>query len=598
MNGSRKATALNDTRPSAKHRGGRVWPGSATQALDTSGRVVLSVGVVLAVYLITAPLGMLLITAFRGPEQVLPFEPGAIWSLEHFRAVYSDPILYTRVLPQTLVFACGSVTITTLIAFVLAWLIERTDLPGRDVWYALILFPLLVPSVILGIAWIWLFGPNAGWVNVALRTLWGTAGSGPIQLFSMPGLILCQALATAPFMFLMFCAVLRAMNPTLEEASSLCGATPWQSFRRVTLPVLLPGIAAPIMLSLLIALEQFEMPLIIGLPAGINVFSIRVFYELSPSSGLPNYGAAAAVSVPFLVIGFGLLALYNFFIRRADRYVTVIGKAYRPSRISLRCWRWPALLAVAAYVALAAVLPALVLVWISLAGYAVPSLQTFTQISLAAYKSLFANERVGLAVFNTLLVAGLSAAIATSIGALLAWLIARHRFRGRFLIDTLSFVSIAIPAVIAGLGLMLFYLSLPVGIYGTVWLLVLAYSYRITTSTRINRAGLMQLHHELEEASAMSGAMWAQTMRRVVWPLVAPSLAASFVLLFILGFREFTLPMLLGSQENLVLSVILWRLFEAGQPAPTAALGTLMILIVIPIVFALRRVTQPSARQA
>lgn len=571
-------------------------PARQTSGLDVGGRLVLGAGVAFAVYLIAAPLCMLLLTAFRGPDQVLPFEAGAHWSLEHFRVVYSDPVLYTRVLPQTLVFALGSVMVTASIAFTLAWLIERTDLPGRNVWYALILFPLLVPSVMLGIAWIWLFGPNAGWVNLAIRALLGTDGAGPLQLFSMPGLIACQAMATTPFMFLMFGAVLRAMNPALEEASSVSGATPWQSFSRITLPVLMPGIAAPVILSLLIALEQFEMPLIIGLPAGINVFSTRVFYELSPASGLPNYGAAAAVSMPFLLIGFALLALYNFLIRRADRYVTVVGKAFRPARFALRHWRWPALAAVATYVSVAAVLPAFVLVWISLVGYAFPSREALRQVSLEAYITLFANERVWLAVVNTLVVAGASALIATTIGALLAWLLARRRFRGKFLVDALSFVSIGIPAVIAGLGLMVFYLSVPIGLYGTIWMLVLAYAYRITVTTRVNRSGLMQLHRELEEASAISGAVWLQTMRRIVWPLVAPSLAASFVLLFILGFREFTLPMLLGSQENVVLPVILWRLFEAGQPAPTAALGTLMIAIVIPIVFVLRRVIDPEAR--
>lgn len=556
--------------------------------LDAGARLVLGLAVACALYLVAAPVAMLVLSAFRGPEQVLPFEPAAHWSLVHVVAVYGDPVIYGRVLPQTLVFACGAVTLTFILAFTLAWLVERTDLPGRNVWYGLTLLPLLVPNVMLGIAWIWLFGPNAGWVNLALRGILGLEGPGPIRLFSMPGLIACQALSTTPFMFLMLCAVLRSMNPALEEASRLSGATPWHSFTRVTLPVLAPGLLAPVILSFLIALEQFEMPLTIGLPAGINVLSTRVFYALTPSGGLPDYGGAAAVSLPFLVLGLALLACYDLLIRQSDRYATVVGKAFRPARYPLRRWRWPALAAVALYVTVAALLPAFVLLWVSVAGYVLPSPAGLRRVSFGAYAGLFADERFWLALRNTLLVAVSSACVTTVLGALLAWLLARRRFRGKFLVDAISFVSIGVPSVIAGLGLMVFYLSVPLGIYGTTAILVLAYSYRLTVTTRIARAGLMQLHPELEEASAMSGAAWGPTMRAIVSPLIAPSLAASFILLLIVGVREFTLPLLLGSQENVVLSVVLWRLFEAGQPAASAALGTLMIAIVAPVVFVLR----------
>ena len=172
--------------------------------------------------------------------------------------------------------------VTFFTAFTLAWLVERTDLPWRTTIFTAILFPLLVPGIVMAFAWTLLFAPNAGWVNVALRAVLGLDGSGPINIFSMPGLILCQGIASVPFVFLLLGAAMRTMNPALEEASSASGARPFTTFFRVTLPVLRPGVLAPLILATLVALEQFEMPLIIGFPARINVFSTRLYFDLNP----------------------------------------------------------------------------------------------------------------------------------------------------------------------------------------------------------------------------------------------------------------------------------------------------------------------------
>ena len=562
--------------------------------LDPTAKLVLGAGALLAAYLIAAPLGMLLVAALRGPSDLLPFEPGAHWTLAHFRAVYSDSSLYTRVIPDTVVFVLGSVALTFVMAFLLAWLVERTDLPWRNVWFSLILFPLLVPAVVLAAAWILLFGPNAGWVNVGLRALLGLQDSGPANVFSMPGLIVCQALASVPFVFLLLGPPLRSMNPALEEASSSSGASAATTVLRVTLPVLLPGLLAPLILALLITLEQIELPLIIGLPAHINVFSYRIWYELNPAGGLPNYGGAAAVAVPFLALGMLLLRLYNRAIRRASSYVTVTGKAWRQTRLPLGRWRLPALVFVSSYVAAAAVLPALVLLWTGFFGYATPSVASLAKFSLHAYRVLLGNRLFWLGLQNTALVAFLSALIITALGGVLAWIIVRTDFRGRKIVDFVSFMSLGIPSVIAGLGIMVLYLSMPIGIYGTVWILVLGYSYRLAVTTRISRAGLMQIHRELEEASSTSGARWLATQRRIVLPLLLPTLASGFILLFITGVREFTMGLVLYAQDNIVLSVLLWRLLESGDSAPAAALSTMIIVAVVPIVFLLRRLFAPG----
>jgi iron(III) transport system permease protein len=172
---------------------------------------------------------------------------------------------------------------------------------------------------------------------------------------------------------------------------------------------------------------------------------------------------------------------------------------------------------------------------------------------------------------------------------LLGWIISRSQIRFRHALDFVSVLSVGIPAVIAGLGVMLFYLSLPIGLYGTVAILIIAYSYRLATTTRLARAGFLQIHRELEEVSATSGARWIATLRRVLIPLMLPALSAGFILLFIVGVREFTIPLVLYSQDNVVLSVLLWQLFQSGQPASSAALASIIIAVVLPVIFVARR---------
>jgi iron(III) transport system permease protein len=578
-----------DARVKPAHDGEGYYPRMTVRDKSLSSTLTLGAGALAALYLISAPLAMLLVAAFRGPDDMLPFEQGAVWTWDNLVAVYGDRALYTNVIPNTLAFTAGAVALGFVTAFILAWLTERCDLPFRNAIFALILFPLLVPGVVLAIAWIFLLGPNAGWVNTALRGIFGFVGEGPINIFSLPGMIVAQAALLVPFIYLLLTAVFRTMNPALEEAASMAGAPPRAVFWRITLPVLRPGILAPLILATLIALEQFEMPLIVGLPARINVFSTRIYYELNPDTNLPAYGHAAAVALPFLVAGLLLLLVYNRLIRRAERFVTVTGKAYRPSRLGLGGWKLPALGFVALYLAFAMALPIAVLLWTSIFGYRPLSGSIFSAASLDGYRHLFASSDFWLALRNTFLVAGVSAAIVTVIGAVLSWIVLRTKLPGRGVLDMLSFMSIGIPSVIAGLAALLLYLSLPIGVYGTVWVLVLAYSYRLAVATRSSRAGLSQLHHELEEAASVAGATWFETVRRVVLPLLAPSLLASFVLLFIVGFREFTMPILLQSQDNLVLSVVLWNLMVGNKSADAAALGSLIVLCVAPVIVFARR---------
>jgi iron(III) transport system permease protein len=419
--------------------------GSRFGQVGLAGTIILGICVAAALYLISGPLVMLLAAAFRGPQDALPFESGTHWTLANLAAIFLDKGLYGAIIPNTLIFVAGSVALAFAVAFILAWLVERTDLPGRLAIFTAVLFPLLVPGVVLAIAWIFLLGPHAGWLNLILRDWLGLVGDGPFDIFSMSGLILAQGAALVPFIFLLLSAALRAMNPALEEASSAAGASPWSTFLRVTLPVLRPGMLAPLILAGLITLEQFEMPLIIGLPARINVFSTRIYYELNPDTDLPAYGRAAAVALPFLAAAFLLLLAYNALVKEAERFATVTGKGFRPQRFALGRWTAPALAFVLLYVGFAVLLPAAVLVWTSFFGFERPSFALLARPSFAAYAALFADPVFWQALRNTFIVAASSALLVTILGAALAWIILRTRVPGRFLLDFVSFTSIGIP---------------------------------------------------------------------------------------------------------------------------------------------------------
>src|SRR5215470_19175312 len=439
---------MSDVAPSARLLKARTRHATKSERrgdVGIAGWVVIASASLAAAYFILGPLSMLFTAAFRGPQDFLPFEDGAQWTLDNLRAVYLDAYLYAVVIPNTLIFTVGSVIVTFAIAFPLAWLVERTDLPLRNGVYTIVLFPLLVPGIVLCITWIFLLAPNTGWVNVALRTVLGLDGEGPLNIFSMGGMILVQGLGLVPLVFLLLSAALRSMNPSLEEAGSVAGASPLKTFLRVTLPVLRPGLLAPLVLGTLVTLEQFETPLVIGFPARINVFGTRIFFELNPDTDLPAYGRAAAVALPFLIAGVILLLVYNYLIRRAESFVTVTGKGFRPMRFELGRWRIPSLIFVALYATVASALPAVVLVWASLFGYAPPGWSTLASASAAGYLDLFANAKFWLAVRNTFIVAAGSALVVTSIALVIAWIVLRSRMPGRALVDFVSFLSLGIP---------------------------------------------------------------------------------------------------------------------------------------------------------
>jgi iron(III) transport system permease protein len=453
----------------------------------------------------------------------------------------------------------------------------------------LLTLPIMLPPLITGLSWIFLLGKSRGLLNVLLRSLLGVEGTGPFDVFTWYGMILAQGLAVVPFMFLLLSGAMRRMDPSLEEASLVAGCGWWRTITRVTLPVLRPALLSALLLTAIITLEAFDIPLLLGLGAGARVLATSVYYPLYPQIGLPRYGEVAAIALTFLVLTYILAALYARATREQARYATVTGKGFRPRQIDLGRWRYVALGSIGLYLVVQVVLPTFVLLWSSLLdGYRPPTDWALLQeLSLKSFARVLGDTRFWPALRTTVVVAALSATIVAVLAAILAWMVVRSQVPGKRLLDLLASTSIAIPSVIAGVSFLIFYLAMPgirsLGLYGTVWVLVLALSYRTAVGYRITSAGVSQIKHELEEAAAVCGATWLTTFRRVILPLLLPTTLAVWLLIFIVNFREFTIALLLGSVDNQMLGPLLWRYVSSSEMGQASALAVIMAAILLTV---------------
>ena len=575
----------------------RRWQGAGGWRHRANGHWLLTIGAVIAaVYLLVPPVLFTFYSAFRAPPDRLPFEEGASWSFSNFTSIYGGALQST--LADTSIFVAGSVALAMVVGFALAWLVERTDLPGRNIVFVLVFFPLMMPSLVTSMAWLLLLSERAGMINVAIRAALPFFEAGPFDVFSMFGMIVVQGLSLVGLVFLFASAGLRNMDPALEEASRTAGASPFATLRHVTLPVLLPHLLGVGLLASILTVESFEVPLLLAGGANADIFSSRLYYALNNASGAPPaYGTVAALGLQFLLITYLLFFLYHRLAGRAERYVTLMGRGYRPSRYALGRWRWPISSAVGLFLLIISIAPFLVLLWTSLLPqYLEPSAAAFEQASFRQYGALLGDTRLPAAWANTLVVALAAPTLSVGVAFVLAWVVARTKaMQGlRVALDLFLSSSIAIPGVVAASAFLLFYLlvnrHLPTWfpLYGTVVVLVLTYAYRLAVAYRISQAGIGQIARELEDASTSSGASLARTFRQVTLALARPSVFGAWVLLFLVAFREFTLPLVVGRESPpLVVSVLTWKLWglHTGQ---AAALGVITVVFLSLTVLALR----------
>jgi len=528
--------------------------------------VVLGIG-----YLALVPLGFLLWGTFFDADG---------FTLRFFREAYASIGLGEMAL-NSLVFAIGSTLLSMTLGTSLAYLAVRTDVPLRRLIFAASLVPLIIPGILHTVAWILLFSPRTGLFNLVLEPI---LGPGAFNIFSMQGMILVEGLHLSPIVFLLMAAAFRSMDPALEESALMSGARMATMFRRITLPLVWPALTASILVIMVRCLEAFEVPAILGIQAREWVFTSRIWRSLQTFP--PKYGQAGAFAMSLLLFTTVGVFLQSRLSQRGRAFQTVTGKGFRPRPLPLRRWRWPAVALVLAYFLIAVVMPLLILVYSSTQPfYSAPSVESFSRMSLDNYVATFTRPQ-SLRAFRNSLVLGIGTATAVMFGmAIASWLVVRTRLRGRWLVDNLAFLPLVIPGLVLGVALLFVYLRFPLPIYGTLWILFIAYTTRyMPYGMRYSASSMYQISGELEESAHTSGASWWQTFRRVILPLLMPGLVAGWIYIVLVSFRELASSILLYSPGNEVLSVLIWERWENGQFTQLAALGIVMVATLVVLV--------------
>jgi iron(III) transport system permease protein len=558
---------------------------------DPNVAVMALVGVVIA-YLSLSPTVMLFYGSFLSKPLGVPGE----FTLQHYVLAYTDPVTY-RLLINSFVFAAGSSVLATLLAAVVAWITVRTNAPLRKVFELTAVVPNIFPPVMLAVAWGALLSPRTGLINRALMQLFGLE-SAPFNIYSMAGMIFVEGLITAPLAFLIVSASLHSMDPSLEESARVAGSSNFQIARRITFPIIRPALLAAMTLNFVRAIESFETPAIIALPARIEVFTTKIYRE-AIGAFPPNQNVAATYAVSLLVITMVFVYLYRRLTSSSERYVTVTGRGYRPMIIDLGKWRWFASAIAALILVLIVVLPLLVLLYVSFVTYLhVPGEKTWELLTLDHYRSNLTDARTYRALQNSLFLAIGGATLCMLLAAVTAYMTTKTKAAGRSLIEALTFIPWAFPGTALAIGLLWTYVYVPLPIYGTLWILLIGYITRfLPYGLRTMTSTVVQVHDDLPAASMACGAGFWTTFRRILLPLLRPGFIAGWIILATIYLREFSTSIFLYSPGAEPIGPLLYHFYVDGNLGPMCSLGVIVSVICLLMIVMARRIGKGSAKQ-
>ena len=572
-------------------------PGSDPQTLAPA-RLNVQNGVrvallVILVLLVAGPLLALIISSLQ-PKTAALFD-FSVLTLDNYRDVLFRPGTWQLVV-NTLAYAGGSVTLAILGATGIAFLTERTDVPGRTLVRVLLFSWMAVPPLVFGYGWILLINPGQGAVNVALKSLFGLS-TAPLTPYSMWALVGIAGLSLIPTAYVMVSGLLRNMDPTLEDAAFVAGASRITVARRITMPLLAAGLLSIGIFLMMAMVQSFDLPMIIGLTAQIPVLSTRIYTAASPDSGVPNYGLASAFGVCLLCLAVALMFIYARLTQASEKFRTVTGKGFRPRRVQLTGGsRVAAISALVAYFALM-LLPLLILFWASLFPfYRLPAISELANMSLDSYRSVLSQPQALRAIGNTVLLFLASSLAVIVLSCLVSWFAVRGGGRFGRLLDMLSFAPMAVPPVVLAIALLLVFLRTPLN--GTIWVLVIGHvTIYLAFGTRTMNGALVQIHKELEDAALVSGASWATSLRRVLFPMVWPHIINAWLWVVAHSARDLTFPLLLMTSTNVVAATAIYLRWDFPDLPGAAALSMLVVLglmlIVVPIqIYVTRKIDQ------
>jgi iron(III) transport system permease protein len=546
--------------------------------------VVLFVGIVIA-YLALSPTAMLFYGSFL--SKPLGVSDAAL-TLANYRTAYADPLTY-RLLWNSFVFAAGSSLLATCLAATLAWVSIRTNAPLRKLFELTAIVPNIVPPVMLAVAWTVLLSPRTGLINRSLMEFFGFVEA-PFNIYSLPGMIFVEALITAPLAFLIVSASLHSMDPALEESARVAGSSNAQVAWRITFPIIRPALLASAMLNFVRAIESFDTPAIIALPARIEVFTTKLYRE-AIGAFPPNQNLAATYGVSLLLVTMLCVYFYRALTARSERYVTVTGRGYRPLIIDLGRWRYFASAVAGLILVLIVILPFLVLIYASVVSYLhVPGPKTWSLLTLEHYYASFTDGRTYRALQNSLFLAISGATLCMLLAALTAWVTTKSKTAGSGIIEALTFIPWAFPGTALAIGLLWTYVYVPLPIYGTLWILLIGYITRfLPYGLRTMTSTIVQIHDDLQQASLVCGAGLLMTFRRILLPLLRPGFIAGWIILATIYLREFSTSIFLYSPGAEPLGPLLYHFYVDGNLGPMCALALIVSVICIGLIVIARR---------
>jgi iron(III) transport system permease protein len=536
---------------------------------------------------------MILIVAFVTVMFWVSFQKGifgtasAIYTLANYRELLTDPFVL-QVIKNTLIFAVSSTLVALVIGLPIAWLVERTTLPGKTLVYTLMTLGLLIPGIYTAMGWTLIAHPRIGIMNRWLIDLLGLE-SGPINIATPIGMGFVQGLSLASLAFILTAQMFRAMNPSLEEAAKVHGMGFGGTFRRITLPLAMPGILAAVIYIVTIGLATFDIPAILGLGNRVYMLSTFIYLKVHPQgSGLPEYGITGAVGV-FMIAIAGLLTLwYGQVLKQGHRFEVVTGKGYRPALIDLGGWNIASWSFIALYAFMSKLLPLLMIAYAALTPYfAPPSWEMMGRLSLVHFFQMDW-ELVLRGAKNTVTLVLVVPLLVVLFAFCISWLVVRSRRRARYILEFGAFLPHALPEVILAIGallLALFVLGDAVPLYGSVWLIALVYVVaRLAFATRAMNGSLLQVHKELEEAAFVAGLSNFRTAWRILLPLVRPAVMSVWIWTALLVYRELTVAVFLTVQDNITLPAVVWSYWYSGGINKASAVTLVMTLVLTPLI--------------
>jgi len=535
-------------------------------------------------YLAGVPLVMLLYGSIRSAPIG---EPGAAYTLDNYVKAYFDREFYL-LFWNSLKYAFGTCAISFLIGTYLAWINERTNTPFKKVFVVMALIPFIIPGILSTIAWILLLSPKIGLINLVVKGALGLESS-PFNIYSMGGMVWAEAIHLYPLVFLLMSASFRNMDTSLEEAALTAGSSTFTTFWKVTLPLMRPAMFGVLLVMFIRGMEAFEVPALVGVPAKISVFTTKIFLAIHQFPS--DFGLAGAYAVTLLLISATGVLIYQRVTRKEERFATVTGKGYRPRVIDLGPWKY-ATCATAFFIFLLAVIfPVFILLWSSfIPYYGIPSMELVAKLTLANYQYVLTYPLALTAFKNSFYLSVGSATLVMLLTSVIAWITVKSKLPGRVFLDNLTFIPIAMPGIVLGVSLIWVYLTLPIPIYGTIWVLLLAYITKFMPyGIRAASASMIQINKELEEASLTSGGTWLQTFTKILLPLLMPGFVAGWIYISIISLRELSTSILLYSYNSTVLSIMAFDLWEGGQYTYVCALGVLMVLLLVVMAFIARK---------